>query len=217
LTIFSDGFESGSFSAWTSTTGTCAIISSPIHHGTKASRFTNNGWYSRASKTGLSTANPMYVRAYFYLEDLPDTNSEEITLLSVGGDDFANPLRVMVVYTGGAIHWRLYNGYWGGSTDWGTPLINTWYCVEVKYTTTSSDTCELYINGVNVASQGFFYGISPTAISIGGFFNIGEDCVLNADCVVVADAYIGPEAAGGLSISVAMHHYNQMRRTRIAD
>ncbi|MEM2995645.1 MAG: hypothetical protein QXI91_06520, partial [Candidatus Bathyarchaeia archaeon] len=38
-TIFSDGFESGDFSAWTGTVGSPTIVSSPTHHGAYAARF----------------------------------------------------------------------------------------------------------------------------------------------------------------------------------
>ena len=62
--IFSDGFESGNFSAWTGTNGSPSIVKSPVHHGSYAAQA--NAAYEYWYKT-FSGQTVVYVRFYFRL------------------------------------------------------------------------------------------------------------------------------------------------------
>jgi hypothetical protein len=78
--IFQDGFESGDYSAWSSTTvsgnGTLTINSSIVHHGVYSSKssWSAGGDLAYATKTFANTS-VLYVREYVLLQDLPQTGT----------------------------------------------------------------------------------------------------------------------------------------------
>jgi DNA-directed RNA polymerase subunit RPC12/RpoP len=186
--LFSDGFDDGTFDAWTGHSGG-SIVESPVHHGSYSMKRDADG--DRAYKYLPSSYSKVYGRLYWQLDALPTTD----TLTTI---------------------WRFYNGasvfflldYWndGGTYKWRlraeeistsdtytqTISVNTWYCLEVLYDA-DNDLHKLWVDGVERISFSAVVAAAMERCSVG--VNGGAWWTHNeyADCVVVADAYIGPE------------------------
>jgi hypothetical protein len=196
-TIFSDGFESGDFSAWTGTVGSPAIVTSPVHHGAyAASHYLGGaGTDNYAYKTLTSSYSHIFVRFYWRVTQLPTTLYGVYTLVRLkdsGGTERAH-LNIYKFSNVPEYQWQFKiegTEVYALQTDL---LANQWYCVEIEFysgashfwldgnlklTNTASST-----NTIQTIEVG---GISPSYYGGG----TGYD-----DCVVVADTYIGPEAA----------------------
>lgn len=190
--IFNDGFESGDFSAWDSTTGSPTIVTDPVHHGTYAMEATGTaGIY--ATKTISETT--VFVRAYFKWS----------TLYSYPGSDnsVTSPIRLQI---GASIATKLnvwsdyVRGYIAGQFYGGSATISTgeWHCLEVKYVVSlTAGELGVWLDGEEV----FTVKAQDTGSTTVDTVNIGLcdystiSTTVNVDCVVVADAYIGPETA----------------------
>ena len=105
----------------------------------------------------------------------------------------------------------------GEEGERGTTIIqpNTWYCVEfnMKRAAGGGGHFKVWLDGdleidwTGLTNSGT---IDTLMVADADDWKIPNHNTW-VDCVVVADAYIGPEAAGGLSIPVAMRHYRNLR------
>jgi len=198
--LFSDGFESGDFSAWTGTTGTPIIVSDPVHHGSYAAEFNASGDY--CSKTLGADYTTCYYRAYIRFDTLPPVANDFTTLMMMKDGatticetrtrNLSGDAQIQFVWYKPSTDTLYYDANWS---------VDTWYCLEIKYYRHATlGEYRVYLDGVNV--------ISKTAIDTTGV--AGVDTIIlgrvssngawtptiYGDCVVVADAYIGPEAGG---------------------
>jgi hypothetical protein len=206
-TIFSDGFESGDFSAWTSTSGTPTIVTSPVHHGTYAARFDASAEYITKTFTAV---NLIYVRVYFQSANYPGSNTDDrFTVFRVGTTGGTYPHFIQWRRDSyGNVCWRVSPV--GGATRNiynPAPTLNTWYCVEImcKIGTTDGEA-RTYINGVEVDAQTGLNnagGGSIDKVQVGLTSVVGTVPTTTEDCVVVADTYIGPEAEGPQEINLS--------------
>jgi len=205
--IFSDGFESGDFSAWTGTSGTVEVVTSPVYDGSYSAKASETGYagaaYSYYTHTShLSKAN---CRGYFYLENLPDSTSKHITLIIFRDmEDYKDRVRVLVGFDGSNAKLKIEDGV---NTAWGATAITTgkWHCIELEadYTT---GTHKVYLNGT-VEAQ-ITGGVSGETVK---YFKVGmadsykggdETYTVYYDCVVIADTYIGPEEEEGQTYNI---------------
>jgi len=211
-TIFSDGFESGDFSAWTGTaySGTApTVVTDYVHHGTysmKAS-FTKDTEYGVAYKT-VTSAKEYYMRSYVRLSATPPSNTGA-TIMPYLKDQTNNIIlgRVTVKNNAGTLQVgaAYYNN--GVKTSY---YVNqsfsagTWYCVELRVVCGSgTGIVQVWWDGtkiIDVQNLNNNYNIERAYVGVGAF---SDDYPTTAwsldvrhDCVVVADTYIGPEAAG---------------------
>lgn len=207
--IFSDGFESNDFSAWTgvysSARATGTVINTQHHHGLYSAEFANveNFGYYQPYKRFGSTYTTLYMRDYIRLPTLPASGVHieiEPTLCDSGFGK--NMCTLQLWNNGGTMTWELsYYTNGGQLTATSTtepPSANTWTYVEIYCTV-----------GNGTGAVGFYVETSGKIIDIAGLTNnngslqeavVGIYCptagyVVEHDCVVVADAYIGPEAA----------------------
>lgn len=224
--IFSDGFESNDFSAWTDTqvTGvgsTITVESIDPHHGTyHCKAYTNTSAANAWVWKDIAEQSTCYGRAYIkILSNLPSTPSDYYHPLGLFANSGATGLAYAAVYNdGGTVKWilRYRNGAnLLNSISSVTVSLDTWYCVELKVVVDGSvGEAILYIDGSAVATE--------TSIDTDNYGNVdrfvtGEryatrDTVhsIYVDCVVVADARIYCESA--VSIPVMMHHYNRINK-----
>jgi hypothetical protein len=211
--VFSDGFESGDFSAWTGTVTssgeTCAVETVNPHHGSYNARFGLDGsdyWEDAyVYKTFASSYGVLYARCYMRFENLRDYTEVECLQLrnSVNGKIFAA-------------------GYqrWGGDPQWmlgvlesgsmqryyaNSPAIQvgTYYCVELYGKVDGAvGEAKLYVNGnqtLSVADKDTddFGNMNQLRIGLAdSHVSSGNSFVVCVDCVKVADMYVGVEAAG---------------------
>lgn len=194
--IFSDGFESGDFSAWTNTVGSPAIVETPVHHGSYAMSCDAAG--DRVQKS-IDATNTCYWRMYVYFSSLPTSGKEAII-----GFLYKNGVGIMqtlaILNDGGTYKWKLHTEVSAGDYDVistsPVPTTGVWYSVECKYVRNSANSPELWIDGV---SRGTLSGTPVDQaidyVMVGTYTNQDPITVIY-DCVVVADAYIGPETSG---------------------
>lgn len=200
--LFQDGFESGDFSAWNSTSvggsgSTLTVQSTVKHHGSyaAASHVEAAAGYANCFKF-FSAVTEAYARCYLYFTALPSSNGSTLFIgpsLAYNGIDFVS---LEVKNDGGTVKWQLaldgFSIFYLASTG---PTTNTWYCVEIYGKAGSAGAAKLWINGSLVLDI-------ARSISTAYFHELGMGCwnrsgATNAtvylDCVAVADIYIGEE------------------------
>ena len=202
-TIFSDGFESGNFSAWTSTYGTPTVTSGNAHHGTYKAVFDANGDYIR--KNYGSNQNTAYARLYLNVQTVG--TSCYIFRLNIPG---ASTLGLIKLYNDGSnvrfqLYYRKAGSFYTVTSTQVAVSTNTWYCVELEVKCSSADgqlngEYHVWVDGTeltDIAQTGVDTDYTYTSnIDVGLVESTTGTCVYWVDCVVVADTYIGPEAAG---------------------
>jgi hypothetical protein len=206
---FSDGFESGDFSAWNSGAGYVQLAVK--HHGVYGAQF--SGTYQLASKS-LSPALLAYARIYVRFSDLPG-NGNEISVLSLySSSTLAPDMCVGVRNYGGVIRWGITwdtDGV-GQFASFPNPITEVWYCVELRLSVTEGVgyDYELWVDGTSILTQSRTYSHAAKfdELLIGGW-DENEKLTNYIDCVVVSDAYVGIEPSthpsGIFKISVNSH------------
>jgi hypothetical protein len=192
--LFSDGFETGDFSAWTGTSGSPAVVSSWAHHGVYSAEVQANDLIQKSFGTSYNT---VYMRSYVKFNTLPDADYYSMRLgLYVIGDDYWYFGTYCGVYVDPSDHSAKFfldaHDIGGGYTYLSSPLPQTGvvYCLEVRHT--ANGAIEFYIDGELKAQSTIDNYSSFGAVVVA---SQGEMLV---DCVVVSDAYIGPESEAAL-------------------
>lgn len=213
--IFSDGFESNDFTAWTGTQGSPTVVSDITHHGTYAMQVSTTGatTYVYKTFTAISTA---HIRAYYRFDDIPaaGVQFQIITLRNSAGGTVA----LIELYNSGGTQ-KVYLFYYDGADKnvgvnfaWAT---GQWYCLELRAVISGAGAGEyrFYIDGVEEA------GLTKTGLTNNGRGNVDLTTVglwhdggapakvLRVDCVVVDSSYIGLESTAytaALSQSASM-------------
>jgi hypothetical protein len=198
--IFSDGFESNDFSTWTGTAGAkIAVESVHPHHGTSNIKCTGSAAedWSYAYKT-ISSSAITYARCYVKFANLNILSGKNLQILGLDYGSYQYNLVASVKNDGGTLKWFLNLGEasnWGGSVlGTHTPVVDTWYCVEIKRDITN-DLEVLYIDGVAEASASVAISENTVRMYVGDYQDGSGANEVYVDCVVVADAYIGPESS----------------------
>jgi hypothetical protein len=208
--VFTDGFESGSFSAWTAP-GTsvtsdeiASVVNSMAHHGTYSAKFTSNGNLSTERAYCYTTIAPqaeLYARGYFRVVTSgvsANDNRFYFLIFKAGGNPVAFAGWRM---TGGIVKWNLIIR---DGTGWVTvysttsPALNQWYCVELHWKKdAAAGLGELYVDGALACS---IIGKNTTAYGNADRLEFGLPEIVNCasttaycDCVKVATVYLGPE------------------------
>lgn len=212
--IFSDGFESGDFSAWTGTANssgeTCSVESVDPHHDTKNAKFQTDGSgyneyaYCYKDITGQTI---IYVRCYFKETTIfPSFWGGYHNIISVRNQSNGEIAHVGIYVPATTPYW--YLGYLDGDTfktgsngAWWTgasPSISTYYCVELyakidgatgEYKVYIDGTERISVTGLDTDNRGIVDRVRVGVPSATGMRAHAH----RVDCVVVADAYIGTE------------------------
>ncbi|MBS7634464.1 heparin lyase I family protein [Candidatus Bathyarchaeota archaeon] len=213
--IFSDGFESGSFNAWSGTAvtsgETATVVTSRRHHGSYSAKFTTNGG-GAASSTSENAyvyksidVDEVYVRGYFYIENgLPlSDNNDRFYFLRLYGSSIA------IAYAGirkinGADKWTVYlrtdkGGSWTDAVSGPLPQVGKWYCIEIHWKKDPSNgLMELYVDGVKIISVTNVntapYGNAKRLdFGIVNAVGVQKSLTVYGDCLVIAKTPIGTE------------------------
>ena len=205
--IFSDGFETNNYDAWTGTVitsgETIAASSIYAHHGTYSSKSTSNGNATVENAYFYYDADlaEVYVRAYVWI-DSHNINAagDQISIIRIRtGTTLLAHFGIRM--TGGVVRWwmQVRNGTAYVDSYSGTPQTGQWYCVEGHWKLhASTGGGELFIDGTSVLSTWVRdtdnYG-NLTRIAIGIAETSGTTtAVVYADCAVISDVYIGTES-----------------------
>jgi hypothetical protein len=184
-TVFSDGFESGNFSAWTQVQtagdGTAAVQSAIVRTGSLAARL------SESSTSGSKA----YARKTFASAQLDVTASGDFQVLQQGASGgnvpffrFLDPssARIVSVYRQNGTSGSIGLGYGGSyfSTTGSLPL-NTWATIALHVITNGpSSTAEVRLNGMLI------YQTSGASLGTAGVstIQIGNDTAAQAFTIV---------------------------------
>ena len=195
--IFSDGFESNDFSAWTGTGGAPTVTNAVAHHGTYSMLSDADPEY--AYKT-FSDENTVYAKIDWYSTDLPSSTAEydhAITLTDggTGADNIIALLRLYYSDTPPHYYWRLSHLDGAGLSAVSSGLISlstgTWYCLELyALVNDGAGAVECWMDEVSQASASGLDNDGRgdiAAVIVGRTFSSGG-VTHYTDCVIVADA-----------------------------
>lgn len=206
--VFADGFESGSFAAWSGTSKTsgetASVVSTLAHHGVKSAKFASNGstaYESVYSYKTISALSDIYARGYFYVSQSGITNNDNRfymmqfrsslgTVAWAGWRQTSSGLRWELMIINGASYVSAYSS--------SSPSLNSWYSVELHWKKgATTGLAALYIDGVLVSSLS---GKDTSAYGDVNAVRFGLPEIQNCrsttvffDCSAIDVAYMNPE------------------------
>ncbi len=206
--LFEDGFESGTFSAWTSTSGTsgetATIVAGSAYAGTYCAQFTTNanGAYEKtyAYETIETLLDEIYTQGYFRLSQngIVD-NSDRIKLveLRAGSTTIA---AAGLWQSGNTLYWWMETRNAASYTETRTiPVsidISNWFNLELKWLNDATiGGGSLWINGeliyqINNADTDNFGSCSQVRIGLAEVYNCGLTTSY-LDNAIISENYIG--------------------------
>ena len=191
--LFSDGFESGDFSAWT-TVGSPSIVTDPVVRGNYAARFPadSNVYHTFGSR------DEVYERAYVSVSTLPTIEGASRRLLNIQTIAASIFCAASLSYVSGAVRWK-FSAFgaigWAENTYSTTPLpkTNTYFCLEIWWKRNTLNGAKLWVNGaLKCTVDDTTSGDMPGRVVVGPEYGVNYSPTVDVDCVVVADTYIGP-------------------------
>jgi acid phosphatase type 7 len=189
--LFTDGFESGTMSSWTSSTG---IVVQPgdAHAGTQAARATSNASASWASKTLASGQSEIFTRVWFKVL----SQSTNIFLLKVRSTTNAI-ISSLGVNTSNRLLWR--NDVLNANSSSATTVSpGAWHELQMRtFVNGASSVAEVWLDGAKVTDLGGTTDLGTTPV---GRLQIGDNASRTYDVLfddVAADtAFIGGTTPG---------------------
>jgi hypothetical protein len=199
--IFTDGFESGNFSAWTGVkTYSPEIVSDVVHDGSYAAFCNDTG--IRVCYKEVTPVNHLFIRGYYKFGAM----SVEWAIHGLGY--FVEHDMVQIVAMFAIAHLTGSTYIWWIQAINGTDLqnfesssftldVNHWYCMELEmFVDGSAGYTKLYVDGVLAASldgvDNDYYGPIGRA-GAGQVFESRNNEPVWWDSCVIADSYIGLE------------------------
>jgi len=195
--IFTNDFEEGDFSAWTSTTGAPTIVHAPTHHNSHAMQASDTQNIYATISFGAHY-NTFYCRFYARWSALAATATSQTRPLRLVRDTDAAVMVLRIASDEIATY--------ATPAGWATTALafNTaqWYCMDVKFVYHAANgEVRVYVDGTERVTR---TGIDTTGAgnsvykALLGLTSGGTTATtFNGDCFKAADAYIGPEVAGG--------------------
>jgi hypothetical protein len=215
VTIFTDGFGSGSFSAWTGTDGTSGetetVVNTMAHHAPYSAKFTSNGNLGTESAFCYKTITPsaeLYARGYFRVTTsgiATNWDSFYLMMFRAGESALFNPVAwAGWIMMDGVVRWHLLirdgTGFvWTEALSTASPALNQWYCVELHWWKHSTQgMAELYVNGrlacsITGKDTTAFGNVERLDFGLPELVNLPPSTTAYCDCVKVARTYVGPE------------------------
>ncbi|MGD0645551.1 MAG: hypothetical protein ABSA75_11665 [Candidatus Bathyarchaeia archaeon] len=216
--IFSDGFESGTLTSWSSFSGTLYINNQTVNSGVYSVENivvgSNENLYNQS--LGGSLPNPINLREYVYINStsVPSTNGDYYEVggfSAIGRADFGDG-EICIFNIAGTLYWGLYyrdlssipSGFShvissDNKTSDAHPVSIGWNSVELQSTTGTigvNGEEQLYLNGVSIIDvSANNYDRTPYNVVIGGsqsVANAANSWNYYIDDVVVSGSYIGP-------------------------
>jgi hypothetical protein len=185
--VFSDGFESGSFSSWTSSGG-LVLQSAIVRSGAFAAEGSTSNGATYAKKTLPSTYADGYGRVYFNLR----STSSQVNLLRFRTAADVSLGYVFLSPTGQV---GLRNDIAATTTTSATVAGPGWHAIELHMVVNgTSSSIEVWLDGVRLSA------LSPSGVNLGtapiGRLQIGEVQTARTYDVVLDDAAFGTQRIG---------------------
>ncbi|UWZ85850.1 choice-of-anchor D domain-containing protein [Occallatibacter riparius] len=154
--FFQDGFESGNFSLWNlqsgDSTGQRTIQTQVVNSGTSAAAFTNStGQYAYIYTAQASPQPQTFTRFYLRLANTTTSTQVAIGRNANGGNsweiDYDTNRHGLDIY-----FWDGSGGVYSLFSATNSVAANTWYCVEVGDTQTTTGQAQAWLNGVSLGT-----------------------------------------------------------------
>ena len=203
-TVFSDGFDDGTFNAYSGTTitsgDTCIVQAASAHHGSSYGMLSSvnniDADNAYAYKT-LTAASTLYMSAYVRFNTLPTSGGDTAPIMGLFTD--TTPLGQIMISGGG--YWKMRSGDTTVQSYTGiVPATGVWYPIKLKVVASATvGECHFYLNNIE--------RLSITGINIGGTSmdtakigahsrnsaGVNHAISMDADCVYVSTTDILPE------------------------
>ncbi len=200
-TLFSDGFETGDFSAWTGTWGfgthnetVSSEYSTEGNFSAKFAVYTQDG-VSYAYKDGMSVTGVLVLEYTLTFNRLPATYPEEIVF--GGFHDNQNQERILVILRrnlDNTICWGLLDSSYHFESQPSNPSVDTVYRITLVLDKQNSQS-KLYINGTQKIYTSSTWTKSSYIFNVGieaAYMNTEAGLIAHIDEVTVTD-YLEPE------------------------
>lgn len=196
--IFSDGFESGDFTAWSGTSGSPTVQSSVVYSGSYAMYVDAAEYAYKDLGSSYATA---YAGLYIRFDNLIEEQYYYSPFLFLGASSnwaYATAID-LYCYDGSNHHFRITDGASG--EDEGTTIVSsdTWYYIELLRKTGSGSSV-MYVDGSEEASLDYGYYDSDR-VQAGGDFALSSSAYI--DYVRVNTEYMGPVEEGPIEREVS--------------
>ncbi len=154
--IFSDGFESGSFSAWSASTGIVSVTGAAARTGSFGMQAALAGTAFGYATDDTPIAEPSY-KARFYFNPngaLPVNNNSANGVTIFSGLNSGNAAVFQVQFRrqntgGGTYQVRLSVQRAGGVTNTGWfNISNAWHSIEISWASGASTSASIYVDGI---------------------------------------------------------------------
>lgn len=186
--VFSDGFESNNFSAWSWTEGSPSTQSSIKHDGNYALAYAGSSNVYAAKDLGTAYST-LYVREYVYVQFFP-AQWNVFSVLCSRDASYGTGADV-VVYNDGGIQKFALSTSSGWISSSATVSANIWYCVELRLVAGSGNgVVELFVDGQSVLYS-LTQTVDPIRYVYAGSIWSGTSCTAYIDSFAANTTYIG--------------------------
>ena len=194
--LFSDGFESGDFTAWSGTgtegTGaTAAVTTNNPHAGTYSGQFAitaGTGTRRAYSIINIDSLSEVYASAYVYIPSSLSLASEQ-KLFVIRINNAAGALASYgVIADGSGMHWAVQYAGYPSALGTTIPAGGAWYLLQAHLLRTDTDvTLTLTVNDVEVATLNYVVSATPaTSVWFGSAYYTGAGALtINVDDATV--------------------------------
>jgi hypothetical protein len=186
-TIFSDEFESGDFSEWSTTSGSPTVQSSIKYNGTYA-MLTNATSATSYALKDIGTMSDAFLYMEIRFPVLPSTG-EVLWVASLIDDSSASNVMLGLYNNSGNLEWA----FLGAEQVSAEVIVDTWYSIEIERKVGDGvGFRKLWVNGVNLVNTENATISNGAHLAYVGKVSASELIQHYVDCVVVADTYIVP-------------------------
>ncbi len=182
--IFSDGFETGTLSAWTTRSG-LTVQTEETHNGAYAARATTTNGATYAKKTLPATYADGYARVWYK----PISTQSQVNILRFRAID-GTSLGYLYATPAGALAYRNEAAGTAIATSATIPAGSGWHALELHTTTTG--LLEVWVDGVSALSTTTSLSTSPVGQFQIGEVNAGRTYDVVFDDAAFATARVGP-------------------------
>ncbi|MGH2662829.1 MAG: metallophosphoesterase [Actinomycetota bacterium] len=186
--VFTDGFESGDLSKWTSSTG-ITVQGTEVASGSWAARATSTGTPSYALKSLGSTHQELYYRANL---KVLGQGSHPLTLLWFRTAAGSNLLNLRMNPSGALQVWNFIRS--SSVATSGSITKGRWYDVQVRLKVNGSQSqVQVWLDGATVLNKTLSLGTTPIGGLLLGEPNTGRSYDVAFDDVVASTAFVTPD------------------------
>jgi hypothetical protein len=183
--LFSDSFQSGSFSSWSRTDGSPIIVTSPVHGGDNyAAKFVDTAsWNSIDCLKSIGAQSTIYTSLYFQISALP---SQSTGLDLVNYYSGSNLIVRVGIYNWNGVYFFL--SVRGSEVEANVaPSSNAWHYLQIGYDNTNN-VQSVWLDGTRIISSNIKAASTVDMVNVGIPLDMGikanvfvDDVMVNSD------------------------------------